>query len=122
MPETPPREEVAAPAWLPDFCSWPVLFVVIVVAELVALIVVLAPSDVTAPFWPRLGNASLFVQWLGLIFAVGLCKLRPQLLRLPPWVGELAAYVFMLGTTAAASALVFWLDHALNLYLTLAPE
>jgi two-component system sensor histidine kinase AlgZ len=112
------NQGMAAPAWLPDFCSIQVLFAVMVMAELVVLLMAMAPSEDGPPSWTRLGSASLFVQWLGLIFTVGLCKLRPTLLRLPPWVGELAAYLFMLGVTAAGSALVFQLDHALGLHLT----
>ena len=111
-----------APTWLPDFCSIPVLFAMMVVAELVAMVVVLAPSDEAAPAWSRLGASSLFVQWLALIFAVGLCKLRPWLLRLSPWLGEMAAYIFMIAVTAAGSAVVFAFDQALTLGLTLPPE
>jgi len=121
MSRDPPSPS-AAPAWLPDFCSLPVLFAVMVVAELVVLVVMLAPADVAPPFWSRLGSASLFVQWLALIFTVGLCKLRPHLLRLTPWLGELVAYAFMVGVTALGSALVFSLDQALGFGLTLAPE
>ncbi len=120
----PPRAtsntaDPASPAWLPDFCSLPVLFAMMVVAEFVALIVTLAPTAEPRPFWPRLGSASLFVQWLALIHAVGLCKLRPRLLRLRPWIGELAAYAFMLAVTALGSSLVFSLDQGLALGLTL---
>jgi len=61
---TTPADE--RPHWLPDFCSLPVLFAVMVVAELLALVVLIAPSDETRPLVPRLATASLFVQWLAL--------------------------------------------------------
>jgi two-component system sensor histidine kinase AlgZ len=112
----------AAPAWLPDFCSLPVVFAMMVVGELVVLVMLLAPSESAVSFWSRLGSASLFVQWLALIFCVSLCKLRPALLRLAPWAGELCAYALMVLITAFASAVVFGLDQALRLGLTLAPE
>jgi len=104
--------------WLPDFCSWPVLFALMVVAELVALIVVLAPSDARVPTWQQLGVASLTVQWLAVLWTVCLCKSRPLLLRLAPWMAEFAAYGLMLATTALASWLLFSLDQALNLGFT----
>jgi two-component system sensor histidine kinase AlgZ len=107
------------PHWLPDFCSLPVLFAVMVVAELLALVVLIAPSDETRPLLPRLTTASLFVQWLALVCAVCLCKLRPWLRRLTPWFGIAAAYALMLTVTVLGSALVFELDHQLALGLTL---
>jgi two-component system sensor histidine kinase AlgZ len=61
----------------------------------------------------------LFVQWLALVCAVCLCKLGPQLRRLTPWFGIAAAYALMLAVTVLGSALVFELDHQLDLGLTL---
>jgi two-component system sensor histidine kinase AlgZ len=113
---TPPDER---PHWLPDFCSLPVLFAVMVVAELLALVVLIAPSDEMRPLLPRLATASVFVQWLALVCAVCLCKLRPSLQRLTPWFGIAAAYALMLTVTVLGSALVFELDHQLSLGLTL---
>ena len=108
-----------APRWLPDFCSLPVLFAVMVVAELLVLVILIAPSDESRPLLPRLTTTSVFVQWLALLCAVCLCKLRPQLENLTPWLGMLAAYALMLLVTVLGSALVFALDHQLALGLTL---
>jgi len=120
MPRTPisvqgPKQ----PGWLPDFCSLQVLFAVIVIAELLVLVILIAPSDQTQPLLPRLTSASAFVQWLALMCALCLCKLRPQLERLSPWVGVTVAYALMLIVTVLGSALVFQVDHQLNLNLTL---
>lgn len=115
------ESQPAQPHWLPDFCSLPVLFAVMVVAELLALVILIAPSDESRPLLPRLATASVFVQWLALICAVCLCKLRPQLEKVRPWLGVLMAYVLMLTVTVVGSALVFGLDHQLQLGLTL-PE
>lgn len=103
------------PVWLPDFCSLPVLFALVVVAELVVIVVALTPAVKADTFWSRLGSASLFAQWLALIFSVSLCKLRPWLLRRPPWIGEAIAYGFMVGATLLASLLVAYIDRALGL-------
>lgn len=101
--------------WLPDFCSWPVLAALAVIGELVALVVVLSASDIGVPTWQSLGLASLFVQWLAVVWTVSLCKARPLLVRLAPWMAEFAAYALMLATTAAASWVVFAMDRNLNL-------
>ena len=113
------RDSPATAHWLPDFCSLPVQFVVVVVAELVVLIVLIAPGDETRPLLPRLTTASVFVQWLALLIMVSLCQVRPQLAKLRPWMGIGAAYVVMLAMTALGSALVFSLDQQLDLGLTL---
>ena len=110
---------LAQPAWLPDFCSAPVLFAVMVVAELLVLVILIAPSDETRPLLPRLTTTSLFVQWIALVCAVCLCKLRPQLEKLTPWVGVAWAYALMLFVTVLGSLLVFWIDQSLSLELTL---
>ncbi|MGH8041343.1 MAG: sensor histidine kinase [Rudaea sp.] len=107
------------PHWLPDFCSLPVLFAVMVVAELLVLVAEIAPSDETRPLLPRLATVSVFAQWLALVCAVCLCKLRPQLEKLSPWLGVAAAYVLMLAVTVIGSALVFAIDQQLSLHLTL---
>jgi two-component system, LytTR family, sensor histidine kinase AlgZ len=110
------------PSWLPDFCSAQVLFAVMIVAELLVLIILIAPSDETRPLIPRLTTASVFVQWLALVSAVCLCKLRPQLARLVPWAGVAVAYALMLFVTVLGSELVFAIDEQLNLGLTLPPQ
>src|SRR5258706_7985674 len=102
------------PRWLPDFCSLPVLLAVMVVAELLVLVVLIAPSDESRPLLPRLATASLFVQWIAIVCAVCLCKLRAQLEKLAPWLGLLAAYVLMLAVTLLGSALGFALRHQLR--------
>jgi two-component system sensor histidine kinase AlgZ len=105
--------------WLADFCSLPVLFVVMVVAELVVLVVVIAPSDESRALLPRLTTTTAFVQWLALLCAVSLCKLRAPLERLTPLLGVIVAYLVMLLISLAGSYLVFTLDQQLALGLTL---
>lgn len=121
-PPAAPELQAPAPRWLPDFCSLPVLFAVMVVAELLVLVILIAPSDETRAVLPRLATTSVFVQWLGLVCAVCLCKLRPQLQRLSPGIGVLAAYILMLLVTVLGSAIVFEIDHQLNLGMTLPVE
>ena len=114
-----PTPEPPRPHWLPDFCSLPVLFAVMLVAELLVLVVLIAPGDESLPLLPRLATASVFVQWLALMCAVCLCQLRPQLEKFTPLLGVLVAYTLMLLVTALGSELVFAIDQQLGLGLTL---
>ena len=118
-PRPNPGAEAGELRWLPDFCSLPVVFAVIVVAELLVLVIVVAPSDESQPLLPRLATASAFVQWLALVCVVCLCQLQPWLKRLsPPWAFA-SAYATILVITLLGSALVFTLDHQFNLDMTL---
>src|SRR5215475_3668395 len=121
-PRTPAPSVAPKPHWLPDFCSLPVVFVVMVVAELLVLVVLIAPGDETRPLLPRLTTTSVFVLWIALLCTVCLCQLRVQLLKLTPWVGIAAAYLLMLLVTVLGSALVFSMDQQLELGLTLPPQ
>jgi two-component system sensor histidine kinase AlgZ len=112
------RAETSAPSWLPQFCSAPTLFAVMVVVELVALVIVLAPDAGSQAWLPRLGVVSLYVQWLALINSVVLCSLRRPLEQLRTRTGFVVAWVISIAVTALASAIVCQMDLALNLNLS----
>ncbi|HEX6833619.1 MAG TPA: sensor histidine kinase [Rudaea sp.] len=122
MTSTSPANDnggTAGPRWLADFCSVPVLFGVMVVAELVVLVILIAPSDETQPLVTKLATTSLFVQWLALLCAVCLCQMRKLLESLPVPAGVVLAYLLMLSVSALGSWIVFAIDHQLDLELTL---
>ncbi|MEO8459772.1 MAG: histidine kinase [Dokdonella sp.] len=104
--------------WLPQFCMLPTLFAVMVVAELVALILVLAPEHAMATLPSRLGVTSVYVQWLALLNAVVLCSLRVPLSRLSAPVGVAIAWLSTTIITALASWLIHMMDVQLGLNLT----
>lgn len=110
----PPR----ASTWLPHFCSAPTLFAVMIVAELVALVVVLAPEADPRPWLPRLGVASVYIQWLALLNAVVLCSLRVPLGRLDARNGFVVAWLMSILITTVASAVVCRMDQELGLGLS----
>ena len=79
-----------AQAYLPDFCAAGVIFVVVLVAELVAILLTLASHTTPGTFLTELAKMSMFILWLGLLGAGILCKIRP-------WVekfGATKAFVF----------------------------
>jgi two-component system sensor histidine kinase AlgZ len=63
--------------FLPNFCGLRMVFVVVIIAQLFAFVVVLSPGDVPVEGrWQQLGLISLFVQWCTLISSAVLCLLR----------------------------------------------
>ncbi len=79
----------ATPAtpWLPDLCRLTRLATMLGVAELVVLLLALAP-DGGAEWTPgRFVSASGFALWLALTVSVLLCVARARLSQLPRWVG-----------------------------------
>jgi two-component system sensor histidine kinase AlgZ len=115
------QPDASAPNWLPHFCSAPTLFAVMIVAELLVLVVELAPGTEVQSSLARLGVASVYVQWLALINAVVLCSLRQQLESLPTRSGFVVAWVVSVLVTALASTVICRMDQALGLHLTVAP-
>lgn len=108
--------------WLPQFCSLPTLFAVMVVAEIVALVVVFAP-DIHARAWlPRLGVASVYVEWLALLNSVVLCSMRQALERLPVRSGFVLAWLLCVVVTALGAAVICRMDQALGLGLSVPDE
>jgi len=108
------NNRVVAPNWLPQFCSLPTLFAVMVVAELVALIIVLAPDPNARPWLARLGVATVYAQWLALLNAVVLCSLRQPLERLNARTGFILAWLVSVAVSALASAVVFQMSEGLG--------
>ncbi len=66
-------------AYLPDFCAAGTVFVVVLIAELVAILLTLAAHDTPGLFLVELARISLFVQWLAILSCGVMCLFRPQL-------------------------------------------
>ena len=80
-----------ATPWLPDLCRLPRLAALLGMAELVVLVLVLAPDDARTWTLARFVSASGLALWLALGVAVLLCKLRAPISRLPQRIGAVAA-------------------------------
>lgn len=65
--------------YLPDFCATGTVLVIILVAELVAIVLTLAAHSVPGTFLTELAKMSMYMQWLTLLGAALLCRLRPWL-------------------------------------------
>jgi two-component system sensor histidine kinase AlgZ len=100
--------------WVPDFCRLQTLFAVVIAAELVVLVLALAPlrHDAFDPL--AFGAGSLLAQWIGLTSALLLCKLRAGLSRLPIVVGALLAWSIPVLVSLVGAALLLQIDIGLG--------
>lgn len=106
--------EVDDAGFLPDFCAVRSIFVLVVSAELLAFLLVLAGLPARGG-WEELGLTSLFVQWVALAAAAVLCVARPALQRLRPgWVVVLCLGLVLvltgLGSLLAVELLPEWIE------------
>jgi len=92
--------------FLPDLCSIRMLLVVIVIAQLLAFVIMLAGS-VPGQRWQDLGLISLFVQWLVLCSVLVLCLLRPWLERFSNARAGMICFAILMLLTATISELAF---------------
>tara|TARA_R110002049_G_scaffold30729_11_gene105127 strand:- start:167 stop:1225 length:1059 start_codon:yes stop_codon:yes gene_type:complete len=65
-------------AFLPDFCAAGTVFVVVLIAELVAIVLTLA-SHTPGGFFLTLYKTSFFILWFALLGCAIMCRLRRQL-------------------------------------------
>lgn len=111
--------------WLPDLCRLPRLAVMLGMAELVVVVVAVAPDAARGWRATDFVLASGFALWLALVVSVLLCVSRPQLSRGPAvfgafgalllaavaaWLGSALAYVLYdsLAATVADGRVGFW--------------
>ncbi|SDT89360.1 sensor histidine kinase [Halopseudomonas salegens] len=94
--------------FLPDLCSSIAVFTMVILAELVVLLWVLAEPGGSGFDWMRLAMASLFVQWVVLLSAALLCRLRPWMQRQALWLSIAACYAVVVGLTLLFTVLANW--------------
>lgn len=92
--------------YIPDFCAGRRVLLVVLAAELVAIVLML--SRPTANWLADLALLSMFVQWLGLTGAAVLCLSRRWLAGMPVAQASGVAMVLLLLNTLALSELTVW--------------
>ncbi|WP_078117815.1 sensor histidine kinase [Thiosocius teredinicola] len=98
-------------AFLPNFCAIPMVFAVVVSAELLAIILTLGAYTQASAFWVELSMRSLYIQWIALSVSAFYCILRKPLARLDHTAAGVAAWLVIVAVTA----LVFGAAQALGL-------
>lgn len=100
--------------WLPDLCRLPRLAALLGLAELVVVVLALAP-DTTGVWTPmRFLSASGLVLWLAVAVAVLLCKLRTPISWLPQRLGALVAVALAAAVALLGAGIVHGLYAALG--------
>ncbi len=100
------RAEIAAGEFfVPDLCAPRPVFVLVILAELLVLVHVLASSALPRFDWDMLAVGSLFVQWIVLLCAVLLCVSRKVFAGMSLPLGASACLAIILLVSAASSYL-----------------
>ena len=88
-------------SFLPDFCGGRIVFVVILLAELLAIVLTLAQPLSTPERLFKLAMYSMFIQWVALTCVASLCVLRQYLDRLgDTWAATVSYAMTVLITPA----------------------
>jgi two-component system sensor histidine kinase AlgZ len=104
-----PNNLHADDCFLPNFCGLRMVFVVVIIAQLFAFVVVLSPGDVPAEGrWQQLGLISLFVQWCTLVSSAVLCLLRRVIHHCSNRVVAILSYVSVLLVVWGVSEMAYW--------------
>lgn len=97
--------------FLPDLCSSFSVFTLVVLAELMVLVWVLAQPAADGFDWLQLALASLFVQWIVLLSAALLCPLRSWMRRQAMGLAIVGCYAVVVGLTLLFTVLADWVLH-----------
>ena len=95
--------------FIPDLCAPRSVFIMVLLAELMVIVYVLASSGLPRFNWDLLATCSLFVQWVVLLSAALLCQLRQAFSRLSLPVATGGSLLLVLAVTAASSYLALQL-------------
>ena len=95
--------------FLPDFCANQSVFLLVLIAELLAFILAFAATDTFSAFWTELALSSLFIQWVALGTAAVLCCCRPLIARLNAKAATLLAYGLAQLVTLLSSFIGIWI-------------
>ncbi|SDN46480.1 sensor histidine kinase [Pseudomonas jinjuensis] len=96
--------------FIPELCQPEALFSLVLLAELLVLVLVLAEPMMPGFNWVRLALSSLFVQWIVLLSAALLCRLRPLLARWPAGVAGAVSCVLVVALTLGCTAVADYFE------------
>ena len=102
--------------FIPELCQAEALLSLVLLAELLVFVLVLA-EPITAGFdWMRLALTSLFVQWIVLLSAAAICRARPFLTGLSAKTAVLIICIVVLCLTLLCTAVAehFYLNQELS--------
>ena len=95
-------------SFLPNFCSVDVLFIVVISAELLAIVLSFAQPLHTPDFLFDLAMNSLYVQWIALTCVGLLCILRRYITTLSEKRAAVVSYILILLVSFTITELAWW--------------
>ncbi len=104
------NESETGAVFLPNFCAIRSVFVVVMTAELLAVMLSLASVDVLGDFLQELSLVSLVTQWVALMTAALLCLSRGVLQRMGAQLAALLAWGLMMLVTLLVCIISLWLN------------
>lgn len=107
-PAATTRDSRREAGFLPDLCGVNALFVVVIVSELVAVIIVIAATGFSGALPDDLALLSMYAQWLGLSCAAVLCLARRQLNGLGERRGAVLSYALIIAVACGVAELAWW--------------
>ena len=108
-PDLKDAPEPADDFFLPDLCQAQSILFLVLIAELLVVVVVLAGGNLINFDWTMLGLTSLFVQWVVLASAALLCNFRPVLMRMSTAYATVMGYALILSLTLIFSVIGEWM-------------
>ena len=102
-------ELILSQCFLPNFCGLRMVFVVVVIAQLFAFVVLLLGlHSYWGNLWQHLGLISLFIQWCALASCAVMCLVRPYICRFSHRVVATISYLIIVLVVWAVSELAYW--------------
>jgi len=105
LPETGARGTHTDSDFLPDLCAPQAVLLLVLVAQLLALLLAVARAGLANLTWELLALVSFQVQWIVLVSAVILCRLRSRLAQWSPLQAGAVSYAAVLLVTVVFSTL-----------------
>ena len=106
-----PAKESEQTHFLPDFCANQTVFIIVLIAEILAFVLAISAADNLEVFWLGLAYDSLFIQWVTLTSVIILCRLVKYLNHLSIPIQALSVYLITQCVTLATSWGALWVMH-----------
>jgi two-component system sensor histidine kinase AlgZ len=102
-------DDVRQPTYLPNFCSSPIVFGVVLIAALTAIALTLARQNEWGMFFTDLAKTSLLMVWTSLAISTSLCLFRTRLNRLSKARASALAFAAVISIIIMVSEIIYWL-------------
>jgi len=102
-------DRIRQPAYLPNFCSSPIVFGVVLIAELTAIALTLARQTEWSSFFSDLAKTSLLLVWTSLAITATLCLLRTRLNRFSVVKASTLTFAAVVIVIIVVSEAIYWL-------------